>query len=348
MDWNDFYKALKEARYQSVYLFTGPEEYTKKEALAALKKAILPVGLEQLNETTLENCSAQEIIDSAETFPVMCERRIVVVRDWAALTGKGKADDKDVERMRAWLKNPPDSCIVVFYMTVDLDGRKSLPKDLKKMNCEVVFYYLSGALLQKWCNQQLRPFSKKISADAVNEMSLMAGQDLTSLSGELNKLAAYTQDAPEITIEDVRALVSPNPDYMVFMILDHLLAGRLAEATQVVNAEFQGRSNCVGLIAMFAKQLRIDAHIKYAMEARADLSEVTQALELNPYRVKNITRQIQHIPADVLQMHFQDCVDANYQIVSGLSNDRAGLNDLMLKIIHRAHATKSAQRSSNR
>ena len=45
MDWNDFYKAIKEERYQSVYLFAGPEELTKREALEALRRAILPPGL---------------------------------------------------------------------------------------------------------------------------------------------------------------------------------------------------------------------------------------------------------------------------------------------------------------
>ena len=55
MDWNDFYKSVKEGRYQSVYLFTGPEELNKKEALATLRRSILPAGLEQLNEATLEN-----------------------------------------------------------------------------------------------------------------------------------------------------------------------------------------------------------------------------------------------------------------------------------------------------
>ena len=70
MDWNDFYKSVRAGRFQSVYLFTGPEELNKREALAALRKAVLPEGLEQLNDATLEGCGAPAIIDRAETFPV--------------------------------------------------------------------------------------------------------------------------------------------------------------------------------------------------------------------------------------------------------------------------------------
>ena len=349
MDWNEFYKTIKDGRYQSVYLFTGPEELTKKEALAALRRAILPAGLEQLNEAILENCSAQAIIDSAETMPVMCERRIVVVRDWGPLTGgKAKNEESDVERMIRWLKDVPDSCIVVFYMTVEMGGSKKLLGALKALEGYVEFTHLSGSLLLKWCNQQLRPMKKKISADALNELTMMAGQDLNRISGELKKLVAYVGDATDITPADVNAIVSPSPDYMVFMILDHLLEGRLAEATQVLNAELQGRSNPVGLIVMFAKQLRIDAHIKYAMETGGDIPQTLKTLGVNPKREMPIKRQIQNIPADALLERYQSCVDANYDITSGRINDRAALNALMLKIVMPARATKERRASSKR
>lgn len=349
MDWNDFYKSVKTGHYQNVYLFTGPEELTKREALAALRQALLPPGLEQLNEAVLENCSAQAIIDSAQTLPVMCDRRIVVVRDWAPLTsGKSKDQENDVNRMLDWLKSAPESCIVVFYMTQELDGRKKLAAALKKLEGYVEFTHLSGAVLLKWCNQQLKPVQKKISGDALNELTLMAGQDLTRISGELKKLAAYVGDAPEITPADVHAIVAPNPDYMVFMVLDHLLEGRLFEATKVLNAELQGRSNAVGLIVMFAKQLRIDAHIKYAMESGSDLTDVLKTLGISPYRAKHIKQQIRNIPADALQARYLSCVQANYDITSGRLNERAALNELMLKIVMPNTATKSTQFTSKR
>ena len=37
MKWNEFYKALNAGTIAPVYLFTGPEEYVKREALQALR-----------------------------------------------------------------------------------------------------------------------------------------------------------------------------------------------------------------------------------------------------------------------------------------------------------------------
>ena len=103
MTWKEFYAQLKENAPQGVYLFAGPEEYLKREALRALQSALLPAGLEQLNETVLEGATAAQIIEAAETLPFMCERRIVEVRDWAPLLG-GKARDEEGEtaRMLDW------------------------------------------------------------------------------------------------------------------------------------------------------------------------------------------------------------------------------------------------------
>ena len=341
MDWNEFYKSVRDGRYQSVYLFTGPEALNKREALAALRRAILPAGLEQLNDATLEGCSAQDIIDSAETLPVMCARRIVVVLDWPPLAaGRAKNEEGDVKRMLEWMKDMPETCIVVFYMTVELDGRKKLAAALKKLDGYVEFNYLSGATLMKWCNQQLKPLNKRLLPDALNELTMMAGQDLTRISGELKKLAAYTGEAKEIGVEDVRAIVSPSPEYSVFMILDHLLEGRLAEATTVVNSVLQTEPSAVRLISMFANQLRIDAHMKYALETGGNMAEVLKALNVSEYRSRYILRQIRPLAADALKERYLACVEADYAIKSGRLKDRVALDALMLKIVMPRRATK--------
>ncbi len=334
MTWNEFYKSVKDGRFERVYCFIGPEAYNKREALAALRKACLPAGLEELNEMTLEGVSAQDIIDSAETFPVMCPRRITIVRDWGPLLpGKAKNEERDVERMLAWLDDVPESCILVFWMTVEPDSRKKLPKKLAKLPGYVNFDYLNGSALAKWCAQQLKPLGKTIAPDAITEMTVMAGQDLTRLSGELKKLAAYVEDAPQISVADVRKIVSPSPEYSVFMILDHLLAGRLAEATAVVNSVLQTEPNIVRLISMMESQLRIDTHLKLALAAGVGIPQVCKQLNIKEGRAHFAAKQIRTISAEALEARYSACAAADYDIKSGKVRDRAALDALMLKIV---------------
>ena len=118
MNWSEFFRAIDAGAVPPVCLFTGPEVYVKREALDRLRSK-LPPGLEALNESVLEGVTAQQIIDAAETLPMMCERRIVVVRDWAPLlSGKSKNEEEEVKRLEAWLDGPPASCALIFDLRV--------------------------------------------------------------------------------------------------------------------------------------------------------------------------------------------------------------------------------------
>ena len=93
MDRNAFFKAIAAKKLGTVYLLEGVEEHVKASALQALRRALLPEGMEDLNETTLEAPDTSLLIQAAETLPFMADRRLVVVRELPAL-GRGEADDQ--------------------------------------------------------------------------------------------------------------------------------------------------------------------------------------------------------------------------------------------------------------
>ena len=349
MNWNEFYQSVKEGRFERVYLFAGPEELSKREALVKLRERLLPAGLEQLNDTTLENCTARDIIEAAETLPVMCERRVLVVRNWTPLTSRKARNEKaDVTAILEWMQDAPETCVVVFYMTEKLDEGKELAAALMGRRGYVAFTHLSGADLTRWCDQKLRPMKKRIAPKALTELSMMANQDLTRMLEELKKLAVYIGDAEEIGIADVQAVVTPSPEYSVFAILDYLLAGRLKEATEVANTLVQNDKDAEQKIGLFAKNLRIYAHMKYAMEAKSNMAELLKALNVQDKRAYRIRQQIGSIPADVLKECYLDCIATSYDIRSGRLRAQPALHMLMLKIVTLSKATKAGSVSSKR
>lgn len=333
MDWNTFEQAVKDRKFLPVYLFAGPEELKKKEALEALRSAVLPAGLEQLNEAVLENCAAQDIVDAAETLPVMCERRIVVVRDWPPLLpGKAKNEEADVQRILEYLRNPAETTVLIFYLSKDPDARKKLFDYLKKSEGAVVFNRLEGTVLAKWCAEQLAPRGKKLLPQAFTLLTEMVGNDLTRLSAELSKLAAFTQDAKEITPADVKKVVVPTPEYRAYEILDKLLTGKLAEASEIVNSVLQNDTNCVGLIVQLGNSLRILAHVKLAAEAGRNVDSVLAELGIRGGRTYFIKKQIRLLPAAAFTERYLACTAAQFDVTSGRLKDRAALDMLLLKI----------------
>lgn len=333
MTWNDFFQSVKNGKTSRVYLFTGPEEWIKSEALEMLRAQLLPPGLEQLNDLSLEGATAQQIIDAAETMPMMCEKRIVTVRDWAPLMpGKSKNEEAETERMQKWLDNPPESCITIFYMRSEPDGRKKMASLLKKKAEVVQFDFLTDSELGKWAARRLKPLGKKISAQAVAALAFMAGRDLTRLAGELDKLAAYTEERSEVSEADVRAIVSASLEYNVFELLNRLLERNLGEAQRMTNNLMQNGQNPIGILAMLTRQLRQLAHIRLALDAGETVERVQTLLKLHPYAAKQAARQCKGLSAAKLKALYEDCVVIDYDIKSGRLRDSAALDAVLIKI----------------
>ena len=334
MKWNEFFKALSGEKIAPVYLFAGPEEYIKREALEAMRTKLLPPGLETLNDTTLEGVTARQITDAAETMPMMCARRIVTVRDWAPLLqAKSKNEDAEVAWMQKWLENPPDSCALVFYMRSEPDGRKKMTGLLKKKAEVVSFDPLSDAELTRWCAGRLKPLGKRIDAKALSTLTYMAGRELTRLSGELDKLAAYLGDARDVITEgDVADIVTPSLEYNIFELLNDLLAGDMKKGQETVNSLLQGGQNPVGLLAMLTRQIRQLTHMKCALDDGKPVQAVQEQLKLHPYAARQTARQCARLSSDWLTGLYESCVASDYAVKSGRLRDKDALDALVFKI----------------
>lgn len=333
MNWSEFYQSVDAGDIAPVYLFTGPEEYVKLEALQRLRERLLPPGLETLNDAVMEGVTAQQITDAAETMPMMCEKRIVTVRDWAPLlSGKSKNEEQEVARMQAWLENPAPGCVLVFYMRQSADGKKKLTSTLRKKAVAVDFEFLSDAELSKWCSKRLKAQGKRINAKALNTLTFMAGRELTRLSGELDKLCAYLGDRSEITEDDVRAIVSASLEYNVFELMNHLLSGDMLKAQQTVNSLMQGGQNPIGILAMLTRQLRQMTHMKCALDAGEPAQAVQERLKMHPYAARQTARQVARLNQGWLRELYEVCVESDYAVKSGRMRDQDALNALLFRI----------------
>lgn len=333
MNWSDFFQTVKAGGVPNLLLFVGPEEFLKREAIDALRAALLPPGLEELNEQVLDGADARAILDAADTMPMMCDRRIVIVRDWAPMmSGKSKNEESELTLMEGWVQNPSPSCVTVFTFRGDPDKRKKATNLLSRAATVVEFDYLTDSQMKQWANRRLKPFGKKIAPDALSALVFMAGRELTRLSGELDKLAAYTDDRDTVMIADVQAIVSPSLEYNVFELMNKLLDGNLGEAEKMLANLVQNGQNPIGILAMLTRQLRQLTHMRLALDAGKPVTTVQEALKLHPYAAKQLSRQAKLRPANVLRELFESAVDYDFQIKSGRLRDSEALGALMIKI----------------
>ena len=151
MDRKEFEHALAELSLPSVLLFEGEEEQLKQEAIVLLRRTLLPAGMEALNETVLESPETDRLIADAETQPFMADRRLVIVRDYPALTGRAEADEKLI----TWLPSVPETALLLFYCTASADLLKAAHHGSRSSTSESFLSTVSPAAVGSFCYGRL-------------------------------------------------------------------------------------------------------------------------------------------------------------------------------------------------
>jgi DNA polymerase III subunit delta len=230
-------KQLAQGKADPVYLIVGDDE----AEMARLSGDVSALVDDELRAFNLERMYATDrsvtpaaIVESARTFPMMGDRRVVIVlRAEKILKPKrrGKAveeeeltteDDEptgDVDVLETYVKAPEPRTTLVFVGT-DVDRTRRLYKALQKNATIVECWGLKGAkdarldlrqvarTAETLVRQAVADAGQQIDSAAARLVAERAGTDIATLRGDLDRLLLYTAGKPKIDLKDVQEVVS--------------------------------------------------------------------------------------------------------------------------------------------
>src|SRR5262245_12428563 len=147
----DLEQSLKKGQIGPVYFLYGPETYLRDQALRMIVDAALQgTLLREFNDASFNLLSddVRDAIAAAEQLPMMSERRVVRLRNFARLR------ESDEEALLAYVERPVDTSVMIFVGD-DLDKRKKLGK---KLQAEVGYEFqpLKANELPAWIKSHLK------------------------------------------------------------------------------------------------------------------------------------------------------------------------------------------------
>lgn len=223
--------ALKAKELRRLYFFHGEEVFLLHHYLNQVKKQLLDPLTESFNFHKLgsETFDLRSFADAVENLPMMAEHTFVQVDEIDIF----KLNEGDRTKMAEILSDIPDYCTVVFsYVTVPWKPDKRLKKlweAVEKNGCVVEFAKQDQRDLVAWITRHFAAREKRISADLCVYLIDITDGTMTSLSGEISKICAYSE-ADEIKKSDIDAVVEPVLDAVVFQMTDLLGSGKYADA----------------------------------------------------------------------------------------------------------------------
>lgn len=284
-----------------LYLFYGPDEVARSEALAALA-ARVPNEVAELNISRLDGrrLKLEALAGACEAMPFLAERRLVIVADALKFSKAGK----DREELRAYLERVPAGCDLVFVESEDVDRRSVIFTYLKKAGETREFLPLEGGELLRWLAERARRLGAKLEPPAAQRLAELVGNDTRTLVTELAKLATYVGKGGAINTAAVDLLVQDGQEQNLFAFIDQLSARRMGPALAGARALLEDGQAATYVLFMLARQVRILLGVQDLAGRRMRPEEIAAELGQKPFVVRKAVDQARAFaPGELRHLH---------------------------------------------
>src|SRR6266850_1693344 len=306
--------SLRQGKLAPLYLLVGSETYLRDEAARNLTDAALSgTLLREFNESSfsLLTDSPMAAVAAAEQLPMMSERRVIRIRDFAKLR---EADEEIISR---YLDRPADSTVVIF-MADDLDKRKKLTKALLA-NCAVVeFPAVKDAEAKAWARMRLKELKTTADDRVLTDIVRLVGTNLQTLNSELDKLAAAAVETRQITTQLVDELIDRSRELSNFDLGDQLVAGDRRRALETLHRLLEDDVAPVMLVGLIASNYHRLALAKELLK-RGDRAEVNRLVYGSPAKRDAFMHTLQRSDARKLARGIQLIAAADLAIKTSLA-----------------------------
>lgn len=310
----ELWRNLKGGKVGPLYLLFGPEDYLRDAAARAVTDAALKgAALREFNESSFSLASAdvQHAIAAAEQLPMMAERRVVRVTDFAKLR------EADEEALARYVARPVESSVVLFVAD-DLDKRRKLSKTLLEVCTSVEFAALNDSELATWARDRLKHLGANTDERTLRQIIALTGASVRQLSTELAKLATAALPGGHVTMEMVDALVGRSRELSNFELTDRLIARDRRRALETLSKLLDDGAEPVMLIGLLASSYHRLALAKDLMSRGAAEQEVFRVVNMPFNQRKEFLATARRADSQELTRRIQRIAQADLAIKTSL------------------------------
>ena len=223
-------KQVKQEELKGVYLLYGKEVYIKDFYIKKMIGLVDDGGMEDFNKIILEgdSVSYSEIDDAIESFPVMSEQKLVLIKD-SNIFKKSNEEQKEYWLKR--LENIPEYVVLIFNEK-EIDKRNAIYKKVSEKALAVEFEIMNHDDTVTWVLRQALNNNKKMQKDVAQYFVSVCDEGLSNIKNELDKLINFCDE--KIGKSDVDRVCSKSLNVKVFELTDCIMAKNIDGAMNIL------------------------------------------------------------------------------------------------------------------
>ncbi|MBI5477034.1 MAG: DNA polymerase III subunit delta [Ignavibacteriales bacterium] len=278
-------KSIKQKRFAPIYYFHGEEDLLIEHTVDLLLKNALAESEKSFNLDIVnnDNIDPKDLISFVSAFPLMAERRVVVVKNFGAI--------EKPESLLPVIENPVNTTVLVLIGPKP-DKRLKLFKAIETNGMIAEFSQLYDNEVPEWIGNKIAEKNKSASDKVCQLIQTHVGKSLREILNEIEKLFIYVGEKPEITEDDVAKVVGTSKKYNIFELQKAIGKKDLKASLEISEKMLSVGEYPVGMIVMLTKYFEKLWVIWDHIERRITKEELIKYLKLSPRQLGFLEEEI--------------------------------------------------------
>jgi len=301
--------------FHPIYLFWGEEDFLIDEALESLIDNAVEEATKSFNLDILygSEVDVRSIVAYAASFPMMAERRVVIVREFDKLSNK--------DALLPYAEHPSSSTVLVLVAGRP-DFRLTFFKAAKKLAAVVEFKRLYENNIPGWITERVEGLGKAITPEACQIMLSYVGRSLREIQNEIDKIFIFVDGKKVVEAIDVTAVVGMSKQYNIFELQKAIGHRNLSRSLEVLEGMLNVGENPVGIIVMLTKYFQKLCQIHELRNTEGSAQQIPALLQISPFFMKEYMDAAGEFSANQLDKCFVTILEADEELKSSAKEAR--------------------------
>ena len=338
--YNQIIKNLSEDKFSKIYLLMGEETFFIKKICQFFENNFIEDHNKSFNQEIFygRDISIENVISSCKSFPMMSDKKLVIIKEAQELDIFKRNNDKKNELLINYLSNVNPSTTLIFCLNnKTLDKRGKLFKSFNESSCILDSSSKDNKIydnqLPKWIESEVYKKKYSISDDALLILTENIGNNLEKIDNALNKIYSNIQ-SKNISKNDILNLVGINREYNLFEFQNSLIDRNSLKCGKIMNyftsneKKFPLQQLIIYMYGFYSKLLVVKS------KNLSNPDTISSEISVHPYVARSYARAMQNYTLNELFMIISFIKELDL-VSKGLKQLKADNKALMGQIIYK-------------
>lgn len=320
--------AVQRNELAPLYFLFGEETFLIDDLQAAVLDNALEPHEKDFNLDIVygSETNARDVLALCSGYPVMAQRRVVIVREFEKLEGNSL--------FKTYAERPNPTAVVLLVCNARPNLSTHPYRALKEHAAWAEFKPVSSKKMPSWIKAFVERNGYRIEPAALHMLGDVMGTDLRTAATEIEKLFTFIGDRKEITADDVLLAAGHTREYSVFELQRAIGQQRFTDAVRISDRLLTKAANPAGeaimivavLTSFYTKLWRLLPLLADRMPEKAMAGQIG----VPPFFIGEYLGAIKRLGGAGIERAFGALLAADYELKGGATRNADAILLLLL------------------